>query len=155
VKNLITVTVLMLGMIFFGLNEVRAEDDPRVVKLKALCEEGNGTACFKIGERYRVVELDNKTATAYHLKACDANYITGCTHAGILIQITGKQYSPEWKRAAKLFAKGCDVDSDKACFNLGRLKFKEGRQSAAKKYWKKACDLGNQIACNNHKKLSR
>jgi TPR repeat protein len=153
VKNLIAVTVVMLGMIFFSLNEVRAEDDPRVTKLKALCEEGNGVACFKIGERYRTLELDNKTSTAYHLKACDADYITGCTHAGILIQITGKQYSPQWKKAAKLYLKGCDVGSDKACFNLGKLKYKEGRQKAALKYWGKACDLGNQIACANNKRL--
>lgn len=154
-KKLIVVTVLTLGVMFISSNETRAEDTPRVAKLKSLCEEGNGVACFQIGERYRTVELDNKIATEYHLKACDASYITGCTHAGILIQITGKQYSPEWKRAAKLFLKGCDVDSDKACFNLGRLKYKEGRQSAAKKYWKKACDLGNQVACHNHKRISR
>lgn len=143
----------MVGMIFFSSNEVRAGDDPSVARLKALCEEGNGVACYKIGERYRTVELDKKTSSAYHLKACDAGYITGCTHAGILIQMTGKQYSPQWKKAAKLFLKGCDVDSDKACFNLGQLKYREGRQKAALKYWSKACDLGNQIACSNKKRL--
>ncbi len=152
-KNLIAVTVLMLGMFFLSLNEVQAEDGPEVTRLKALCEEGNGTACFRIGERYRTLELDKKSSSAYHLKACDAGYITGCTHAGILIQMTGKQYSPQWKKAAKLFLKGCDVDSDKACFNLGQLKYREGRQKAALKYWGKACDLGNQIACANNKRL--
>lgn len=152
-KNLIAATLLMLGMIFFSLNEVRAEDDPDVAKYKALCEKGNGTSCFKIGERYRVVEIDKKSATVYHLKACDHGYITGCTHAGILIQMTGKQYSPQWKQAATLFTKGCDVNSDKACFNLGQLKYKEGRQKAALKYWGKACDLGNQVACANNKRL--
>ncbi|GJL77385.1 MAG: hypothetical protein NPINA01_03740 [Nitrospinaceae bacterium] len=154
-KKLIAVAVFLTGTIFFGSNAVWAEDDPNVVRLKTLCEEGNGTACFKIGERYRTVEMDNKSSTAYHLKACDAGYITGCTHAGILILQTGKQYSPEWKKAAKLFGKGCDVDSDKACYNLGQLKYQEGRQSAAKKYWKKSCDLGNQVACSNYKRINR
>ncbi|MFQ5444397.1 MAG: tetratricopeptide repeat protein [Nitrospinales bacterium] len=146
-KNLIAVTVLMVGIIFLSFNGVQAEEDPNVVKLKALCEKGNGTACFRIGERYRTVELDNKSSILYHLKACDTGYITGCTHAGILILMTGKQYSPEWKKAAKLFAKGCDINSDRACFNLGQLKYKEGRQ--------KACDLGNAVACSSYKKLTR
>lgn len=79
VKKLIAVTALMVGMIFSSVSGVRAEDDPKVIKLKELCEKGNGTACFKIGERYRTVELDNKSATVYHLKACDNGYITGCT----------------------------------------------------------------------------
>lgn len=146
----------MMGIVFFSVNIGLAEEGPDVVKLKSLCEEGNGTACYKIGERYRTVELDNKNATAYHLKACDADYITGCTNAGILlIQSVGEQSSPEWKKAAKLFTKGCDVNSDKACYNLGQLKYKEGRQKAAKKYWKKACDLGNGIACGNYKRINR
>ncbi|NIQ02856.1 MAG: hypothetical protein GWM98_22905, partial [Nitrospinaceae bacterium] len=62
-------------------------------------------------------------------------------------------YSPQWKKAAKLFKKGCDVGSDKACFNLGSLKYREGRQSSAIKYYKKACDLGNQVGCQNHQEL--
>lgn len=146
---------LTIGIFFLVSNAVWAEDAPETKALKDQCEGGNGTACFKIGERYRTVELDNKNSTVYHLKACDKDYITGCTHAGILIQMTGKQYSPEWKRAAKLYMKGCDAKSDKACFNLGQLKYKEGRQSAAKKYWKKSCDLGNQIACSNYARINR
>ncbi len=141
--------------LMFPVNGVWAEDDPRVAKLKSLCEEGNGNACYEMGERYRTVELDNKTAKEYHLKACDGGHITGCTHAGILIQMTGQQYSKQWKQAAKLFQKGCDVKSDKACFNLGRLKYKEGRQKAAIKYWTLSCDYGNQIACDNVQKLKK
>ena len=36
---------------------------------------------------------------------------------------------------------------------LGALKYKEGRQKAAIKYFKKACDLGHPTACHNLKKL--
>ncbi len=147
---------MIAAFLFSGLvNPAWAEDDPIVVKLKELCEQGNGDACFRIGERYRTVELDNKTAKDYHMKACDGGHITGCTHAGILIQMTGQQYSKQWKQAAKLFQKGCDVKSDKACFNLGRLKYKEGRQKAAIKYWTLSCDYGNEIACQNVKKLKK
>ena len=47
----------------------------------------------------------------------------------------------------------CDKDQDMGCFNLGALKYKEGRQKAAIKYFKKACDLGHPTACHNLKKL--
>ena len=148
-------TALTVGIFFLCSNAVWAEDAPETKAMKENCEKGNGRDCFKIGERYRVIEMDNKSSIPWHLKACDVDYITGCTHAGILIQMTGKQYSPQWKRAAKLYLKGCDAKSDKACFNLGQLKYKEGRQSAAKKYWKLSCDLGNPVACANFKRISR
>ncbi len=154
-KNLFTLIVLTAGIFLLALNLASAEDDPQVKKLKALCEEGNGDACFHIGERYRTLDRDNKTAVGYFLKGCDGGHITACTHAGILTQMTGQQYSPAWKKAAKLYEKGCDKDSDKACFNLGLLKYKEGRQKAAKKYWSKACDLGNQVGCNNLQTLNK
>ncbi|MFQ5451775.1 MAG: tetratricopeptide repeat protein [Nitrospinaceae bacterium] len=152
-KYLITILAFIAVVLFSPLG-VWAEDEA-VLKMKSLCEEGNSTACFRLGERYRILERDNKTSLAYHLKACEHGYITGCTHAGILIQMTGTQYSPQWKKAAKLFLKGCDAKSDRACFNLGSLKYKEGRQKAAMKYWKLACDLGNQTGCHNYKKLKR
>ena len=148
-------TALTVGIFFLCSNAVWAEDAPETKAMKENCEKGIGQDCFKIGERYRVIEMDNKASITYHLKACDADYITGCTHAGILIQMTGKQYSPQWKKAVKLYTKGCTAKSDKACFNLGQLKYKEGRQSAAKKYWKLSCDLGNPVACSNHKRISR
>lgn len=154
-KKILILTLLTVGTFFLCSNGVWAEDAPETKARKDACEGGNGMACYKIGERYRVVERDNKNSIVYHLKACDKDYITGCTHAGILIQMTGKQYSPQWKKAAKLYTKGCDAKSDKACFNLGQLKYREGRQSAAKKYWKISCDLGNQIACDNFKRVSR
>ena len=69
--------------------------------------------------------------------------------------MSGKQYSPEWKKAVKLFQKACDAGEDGACFNIGSLKYKEGRASAAKKYYKQACDMGNQSGCTNLKGLQK
>lgn len=154
-KKLLNITALAVGIFFFCSNSVWAEDDPETKAIKDACEKGNGRACYRIGERYRRVELDNKNAIPYYLKACDDNYLAGCNGAGILIQMTGKQYSPQWKRAAKLFAKGCELKDHTACFDLGQLKYREGRQSAAKKYWKMSCDLGNRIACSNYKRINR
>jgi TPR repeat protein len=133
-----------------------AEEDPQIAKLIELCDkEKNSTACFKMGERYRILERDNATALTYFLKGCDGDHMTACTHAGILTQMSDKQYSKAWKDAAKLYQKACDAGEDPACFNMGNLKYREGRASSARKYYKLACDMKNAPACANLRKLEK
>lgn len=108
-----------------------------------------------MGERYRVVEQDNKTALEFFRKACNADYMTGCTHGGILLFMSGKHSSAQWKEAKKMFQKACDAGEDPSCYNLGTLSYKEGRQKRAIKYYKKACKMGNQGGCVREKRLAR
>ena len=124
-------------------------------KMEALCQEGNSTACFKVGERFRTVERDNKKALNYYIKACDDGYMTGCTNGGILLAMKGTPYSKDFKKARKMFDKACEAGEDQSCFNLGTLNYKEGRQSKAIKYYKKACEMGNQAGCAKEKRLKR
>ena len=127
----------------------------REEKMEALCQEGNSTACFKVGERYRTVERDNKKALTYYIKACDGGYMTGCTNGGILLAMKGTPYSKSFKQARKMFDKACEAGEDQSCFNLGTLNYKEGRQSKAIKYYKRACEMGNQAGCAKEKRLKR
>lgn len=142
-------------MVIFQAGAGFAEDDEEMVKLKGFCDKGNDSACFRIGEKYRIVERDNKNALKYYLKACDTDHYDACTYAGILTTMQGKQYSPAWKKAAKLFLKSCDAKQEMGCYNLGELKYKEGRQKASIKYYQKACDLGHPDGCTHVKHLSR
>ncbi|MBC8284143.1 MAG: sel1 repeat family protein [Nitrospinae bacterium] len=123
--------------------------------MEALCGEGNSTACFRVGERYRTVERDNKKALEYYIKACDSDYMTGCTNGGILLALKGTPYSKDFKQARKMFDKACEAGEDQSCFNLGTLNYKEGRQKKAIKYYKKACGMGNQGGCAKEKRLRR
>ena len=127
----------------------------REEKMEALCQEGNSTACFKVGERFRTVERDNKKALTYYTKACDDGYMTGCTNGGILLAMKGTPYSKDFKKARKMFDKACEAGEDQSCFNLGTLNYKEGRQSKAIKYYKRACEMGNQAGCAKEKRLKR
>ena len=127
----------------------------REEKMEALCQEGNSTACFKIGERFRTVERDNKKALTDYIKACDDGYMTGCTNGGILLAMKGTPYSKDFKQARKMFDKACEAGEDQSCFNLGTLNYKEGRQSKAIKYYKRACEMGNQAGCAKEKRLKR
>ena len=155
VKKLTNLIALVVGIFFLCSNVAWAEDAPETKALKDSCKKGNGRSCYKIGDRYRIIELDTKGAIPYYQKACDDNYLAGCNAAGILTQRTGKQYSPQWKTAAKLYTKGCDLKDHVACYNLGKLKYDEGRQSASKKYFKIACDLGNPVGCSQYDRVNR
>ena len=108
-----------------------------------------------MGERYRIVERDNKTALNFYIKACEGDYMTGCTNGGILLIMKGTPYSKEFKQARKMFNKACDAGEDPSCFNMGSLNYKEGRQKKALQYYLKACDMGNNAGCAKHKRLSR
>jgi uncharacterized protein len=151
-KKIIFFTLLTLFIISSG---VSAEDDEDTAKKRTLCEKGNSTACFKMGERYRIIERDNKTAIKFYDKACDSGYMTGCTNGGILTLMKGTPYSKEFKKARKMFTKACEAGEDPSCFNLGTLNYKEGRQKKALQFYLKACDMGNSAGCAKHKRLSR
>ena len=152
-KYFIKAMVILMTIIIFA--PAALAEQTQEERLEALCTEGNSTACFKMGERYRVVERDNKTALKFYEKACNAGYMTGCTNGGILLAMKGTPYSKDFKQARKMFDKSCEAGEDPACYNLGTLNYKEGRQKKAIKYYKKACDMGNQGGCAKEKRLKR
>jgi uncharacterized protein len=149
------ILILLVASIFIQVPGIWAEEDDLTQKKRALCEEGNSTACFQMGERYRIVERDQKTALKFYIKACDKGYMTGCTNGGILLIMKGTPYSKEFKQARKMFGKACEAGEDPSCFNMGSLNYKEGRQKKALQYYLKACDMGNNAGCAKHKRLSR
>ena len=154
VKKFILLTILAVS-IFIQAPGIWAEDDEMTKKKRALCEEGNSAACFQMGERYRIVDQDQKTALNFYIKACDAGYMTGCTNGGILLVMKGTPYSKQFKQARKMFIKACKAGKDLSCFNMGSLYDKEGRQKRSQQYYLKACDMGNMAGCAKHKRGSR
>ena len=150
----ITTALLVLLSIAVFISGALAQQT-REEKMEALYQTGNSTACFRVGERFRTVERDNKKALIYYIKACDDGYMTGCTNGGILLAMKGTPYSKDFKQARKMFDKACEAGEDQSCFNLGTLNYKEGRQSKAIKYYKKACELGNHAGCAKEKRLKR
>ncbi len=144
-KPIIWILALILGCFLTPGNEVRAEED----QMLDLCNKGNSTACFDRGKKYVTLDRDNKKAVVLFRKGCAADHMDACIWGGNLIQNTGKQYSPQWKEASKMFKKACEAGENRGCFNLGSLYYKEGRASRAKKLYQKACDMGSQPGCDN------
>lgn len=155
-KKATFLVLLLMGLCLSLSSFVSADDDPETAKMRSSCEEkGNSTACFRMGERYRIIEQDNKVAVKFYKKACEAGYMTGCTNGGILLFMQGTHGSAQWKEAKKMFTKACDAGESQSCFNMGTLSFKEGRQSRAIKFYHRACEMGNDFGCAREKKLKR
>ena len=146
----------MLGLCATFISFSWAGDDAETAKMRSSCDnDKNSVACFRMGERYRIVDRDNKTALKFYKSACGANYMTGCTYGGNLLHMKGTQYSPEWKEAKKMYQKACDAGEDPACFNLGAISYREGRQKKAIKFYKQACEMGNKPGCAKEQRLKR
>ena len=150
-KYFVRVIFVALSLGFFAPGALAQEKE----KMEALCKEGNGFACLKIGDRYRTLDRDLKKALVYYIKACDTGDMEGCTNGGVVLLLKGTPYSKQFKQARKMLGKSCEAGEDRACFNMGTLNYKEGRQSKAIKYYKKACDMGNQGGCAKEKRLNR
>ena len=150
-KYFVRVIFVALSLGFFAPGALAQEEE----KMEALCKEGNGFACLKIGDRYRTLDRDLKKALVYYIKACDTGDMEGCTNGGVVLLLKGTPYSKQFKQARKMLGKSCEAGEDRACFNMGTLNYKEGRQSKAIKYYKKACGMGNQGGCAKEKRLNR
>ena len=148
-------TILIFSICLVFTLSAWAGDDEITAKTRAACDDGNSAACFAMGERYRVVERDNKTAIEFFRKACEADYMTGCLFGGNLLFMAGTHGSAKWKEAKKMHQKACDADEDASCYMLGQITYKEGRQKKAIKYYKQACKMGNQGGCAKAKRLKR
>jgi len=156
VKKNIFLNLLMLGFCTTFISFSWAGDDAETAAMRSACDnEKNSAACFRMGERYRIVDRDNKTAFKFYKSACEADYMTGCTYGGNLLYMKGTQYSKEWKEAKKMYQKACDAGEDPSCFNLGSINYREGRQKKAIKFYKQACKMGNQAGCAKEQRLKR
>ena len=153
-KKTIYSIFVIITFSFGGITGVRGEMDS-LESLKPLCDKDIFHSCFKIGERFRVLDRDNKKALPYFEKACLGDHLTACSHAGLILFLKGTPYSNEFKKATKYFEKACNGKHDKACYNLGSLKYKEGRQKKAIKFYEIACELKNLGGCARAKKLKR
>ena len=124
--------------------------------LKNMCENKKvSISCWKLGERFRTLDRNLKMALPWYEKACDMGLMDGCSYAGVIFAQRGTPYSKDFKKATKYFSLACEQKHDIACFNLGSIKYKEGRQKKAIKYYDMACEMGHQGGCARAAKLKK
>lgn len=122
------------------------------------CDQGNGTACRVMGDKYRDafgVAQNYKKATEYFEKACDLSESWGCGSAGKL-HYSGDAASglaSDQARAFTLFDIGCLRNDDESCEwaaeQLGDGTDGTGRPDTqrAATYFVTGCNLGRGQSC--------
>lgn len=152
--------IFIVALVFmgYGLNPATAEMES-LESLLPPCEKGDGEACFRLGERYRILDQDEKSALPFLVKSCELakenDNTTSCSHAGILLMKRGTPNSEDFKKAAQYLEKACNSKNDRACYNMGTLKHKEGRQRDALKFFDLACQYANKEGCERAEKLRK
>ena len=153
-KTILIICILVLAapqIVFSQMADPNSEGS-----LKMLCEEKDvSISCWKLGDRYRTLDRDMKKALSYYKKACEMGLANGCSYAGVLLAQRAAPNSKDFKKAGVFFEKACDQKHDLACFNLGSLKYKEGRRKKAIKYYDIACELGHRGACGRAAKMKK
>jgi len=140
------VLLICLTMFCFGQD---------VQQLEKACNNKNYDSCLKIAELYLYdakMYLYGKHAydkvSTYGKMACDNEKFEACDILGELY-VTEERYDT----AMEYFTKGCDGKDVQSCYDLGfiydnAIGMKYEDDEKAKKYYKKACDLGFQEGCD-------
>ena len=100
-------------------------------------------------------DRNHMIAASYFAKACEGGYPRGCTLLGIVIEkdvsFEGEVINADLPAARGAYAVACDGEEADGCFYLAMMHYKgEGGptdESAALKYFRKACLYGKNDAC--------
>ena len=126
------------------------------------CDEGDLYECQRLADLYidgRGVEKDFKKAADLYQKACDGGRAAACLILGDLYK------AGNYQKAESLYQGGlnslkntCESGDADSCSYLGDL-YKNGwhikqDRSLAKEFYGKACDLAEQIGCDEYKQLN-
>jgi len=146
-----------------------------LTELKKACDDSkDAVACYKLGDFYRISSankyknytpnrkfsdnprMDYSKSHGYYSQSCWLGYSPGCVKraeryiSGVYLE---KHYpGADYSRAAKAFGYACDGKDNNVdgCKGLCRLYLHiDIDYSQARKYCKKACDLGDGISCDN------
>jgi TPR repeat protein len=111
--------------------------------------------CTNLGYLYEHgtgVTKDERLASDYYKKSCDAKLPVGCQNLGNIYD-AGRVVPQDPKKAAELYKKSCDLGLGGGCNNLGlKLEYGNGvpkNPTRALDLYKKACEQGLPIACSN------
>lgn len=129
-----------------------ASDDMKA--LEKSCDGNKADDCvylgFLAGARH-----DYKNANKLYAKACELGDAMGCQNLGSSYA-NAQGVQKDYEKAKELFLRACAMkDGRGGCYNLGVLYEKQNRNELAKKYFKKACDLGDKDGCAETEKFTR
>lgn len=160
-----------LGLMYHAGLGVRQNTQKAKNYYEKACNLKNGSGCSNLGYMYYMGQIssrDFKKAKIYYEKACnELNNHLGCLNLGNLYYM-GHGVKQSYKQAKKFIKKGCDlklpeacaalkqIDNEvdcisendvRACYQSGEYFYNKLEFGNAKKFFRKACELGDENGC--------
>lgn len=120
------------------------------------CNEGDAKGCYYHAVlHYRGIGIarNYEKAIEYYTKACNGDVYEGCDNLGYMYE-NGEGVSVNKDQAVELYAKACDGGSAGGCCSIGFIYESNNNIPKAKKFFGKACDLGENIGCESFSRLN-
>ena len=149
------------GLYKFGINTTQSYQKASEV-YKKTCDGGDMTGCYELAGLYFEgygVRQDYQKAASLHQKACDGGRAASCLILGDLYKEGNYQKAVSlYQSGLNLLKNTCENGDADSCDYLGDL-YKNGwhikqDRSLAKEFYGKACDLADQIGCDEYKQLN-
>ena len=114
------------------------------------CGAQNGFACSLVSVFYdRGIGTKKNSAKAevYRKKACENDLGFGCSEFEAVYHSYSRNADYSWQQGKYLFSIACGADYGYGCYHLAKTAENDDPQKA-KKYYRKACELKIQEACD-------
>jgi len=166
---------LKIAKLYINDDNVTRDYNKAFTYAKIACDNKKFEACDILGVLYLIedgVGQDYDKAIEYFTKACDGEYTEACGMLGFMYKDIIGMEDENYKKAAKYHEKACDGGYAESCFDLGvmhrlQLGFRKdtgpgflsslphdmAEMGKARKYYKKACDLGYEDGCYAYNEL--
>lgn len=151
-----------LGRAHFLGDGVEQDDRMAAALLTKACEVGDPGGCGELAVLYAVgrgLRQSDERSAALSRRACEQGFALGCSNMGALVAEGAAEPNlrPEdeaagpGSRIMRYFKTACDSGAAEGCLNLGAEhesgKHAERDLGAAARFYRRACDLGQPVAC--------
>lgn len=151
-----------LGRAHFLGDGVEQDDRMAAALLAKACEMGDPGGCGELAVLYTVgrgLRQSDERSAALSRRACEQGFALGCSNMGALVAegAADPGLRPEdaaagpGSRIMRYFKTACDSGAAEGCLNLGAEhesgKHAERDLAAAARLYRRACDMGQPVAC--------
>jgi TPR repeat protein len=151
-----------LGRAHFLGEGVEQDDRFAAALLAKACEIGDPGGCGELAVLYAVgrgLRQSDERSAALSRRACEQGFALGCANMGALVAEGAAEANlrPEEEAAGpgsrimRYFKTACDSGAAEGCLNLGAEhesgKHVERDLTVAARFYRRACDLGQPVAC--------
>lgn len=151
-----------LGRAYLLGDGVEQDDRMSAALLAKACEMGDPGGCGELAVLYAVgrgLRQSDERSAALSRRACEQGFALGCANMGALVAegAADPGLRPEeaaggpGSRIMRYFKTACDSGAAEGCLNLGAEhesgKHVERDLAVAARHYRRACDLGQPVAC--------